>query len=454
MLRKLIDEVLEPRWKSFYLWVAYLRYFILFALWAPIEILYAEQAFFDIGTIRIFGCYMFVINTLCVASLRHWRLVLANLTLCGASDVFFGALVFYMIPGLRDVIVILYVFEIGVTGLNYSPLATVFMAVLDLSALLLVEVLRATNVAPYLYNPGAFPASWFQAVSLIKFYYYTLFIVTGAYVAYITTRKFGRKEREVRDYAENLEQKVMERTSELAALNELKDEFLLICSHDLKSPLTTIGGYAELIQSSLEELDPAEIKEYLGRLRNESHKMSEFIGELLDLARFETGRFELSLGPAYLTTVVRLCYEEFAFQAEEKGVELTFAPPADELPPLLMDRRRMEQVVNNLLANALKFTPEGGAVVIRVYANGEDSQAIEVADDGPGIPGEELGRIFDKFYQVRKGRRVERCGAGLGLAICKQIVDLHEGSIDAKSGPGRGAAFIVRLPVAGPGGLL
>jgi len=232
--------------------------------------------------------------------------------------------------------------------------------------------------------------------------------------------------------------------SERQAAEELKSQFFALVSHELRTPLTSIVGYAEMVDEIEGSHLSPEGREYMGIIKRSAEKLDRLVQDLLLVAQLEAGRFEVELRPVDVAPVVRDCVESSRPIAEAAGILLSHE--AEETPRLMADSSRLGQVIDNLVSNAIKFTPEGGTVAVRVQKQG-DRCAIEVSDTGVGIAPDELEHLFDRFYRAQQARKGHYSGAGLGLAISKAIVDAHEGEIEVTSEPGQGSTFRVLLPV-------
>jgi signal transduction histidine kinase len=222
-------------------------------------------------------------------------------------------------------------------------------------------------------------------------------------------------------------------------------EFVANVSHELKTPLTSIQGFAQAILDGT--ADTPEARQQAAQvIFNESGRMHRLALDLLDLARLDAGTADLTMSPLDLTILLNAVAEKFAPLAARAGV--TVAAQAEALPPLTGDGDRLAQVFTNLVDNALKFTPSGGQVTLSAQVDGTDV-LIEVRDTGRGISPEALPHVFDRFYQEDASRsHKERRGAGLGLAIAQEIVAAHGGKISVRSQLGQGTVFSVRLPLA------
>lgn len=228
------------------------------------------------------------------------------------------------------------------------------------------------------------------------------------------------------------------------ALNT-RDEVLAIVSHDLRDPLNTIGMSAQmLMEVPVEDTDRQKHLRVISRAKD---RMNRLIQDLVDVARMKAGKsLSVEIRPEQFGSVIHEACEAFAESTREKGVELECQLP-DDVPDVMIDRRRILQVFSNLLGNALKFTPEGGRIQLRAEGIAENKVQVSVRDSGPGIPPENLKQIFEAFWQAP---RTARLGAGLGLAISRGIVQLHDGRIWAESREGEGSTFFFTIPTAHP----
>jgi len=233
-------------------------------------------------------------------------------------------------------------------------------------------------------------------------------------------------------------------TGRLAELDTLRAEFMSISTHELKTPINVISGYAELMHEGvLGEVTQKQV-EALDSIREQTRVLTHMVNQLLDVSRIEAGGLRLEISEVVLADVLDRVHRTFQALARKQDVEFTveLLPDAPRVIPGDADRLR-DQVLGNLLSNAFKFTPGGGRVSLRGLAEGE-WMVIEVADTGSGIPTEQLPHIFDKFYQV--GEQARSQGTGLGLTIAHEVVSEHGGSITVDSSPGSGTRFRIRLP--------
>ena len=238
---------------------------------------------------------------------------------------------------------------------------------------------------------------------------------------------------------------VLEDVSDLRRLERIRTEFVDNLSHELRTPLTNVRLLTESLTKELSSVEvPPRVRERVDRIDVETGHLVQMVNELLDLAKIEQGGTQLDFGDVDLAAVARAAVERLRLFAERQGVTLRLEVVA-ELPIVRGDEERLGQLLVNLLHNAVKFSPAGGEVVVCIgTARGE--VVVAVADEGVGIPREDLGRIFERFYKVDKARVRGRGGTGLGLAIARHIAEAHGGRIWAESEEGRGSRFSFAIP--------
>jgi signal transduction histidine kinase len=237
--------------------------------------------------------------------------------------------------------------------------------------------------------------------------------------------------------------------SHLKALARMKARFVSNVSHELRTPVACIKAFVDLMQR-----EPERWQEYLEPLAQEADHQVQLVEDILEISRADAGRVDVVPEPTSLSELAREEVTAHRTLAAEQDVTLTHHP-ADSEVIALVDPQRMKQVLDNLISNAIRYTPDGGKVTV---STGEEKTADEawatmtVSDDGIGIPEEELDHIFDRFFRGEQPRSMQIPGTGLGLAIVKEIVELHEGQITVRSKPQQGSSFTVWLPVVGRNG--
>ncbi len=232
----------------------------------------------------------------------------------------------------------------------------------------------------------------------------------------------------------------------LRDVSQMKEEFLALTTHDLRSPLAVISGVINFFTSGrLGELT-TEQKKMVGMMERNAASLIELVNDLLDASKLESGSLRLDLAAINLQNVIREVRETMEPLARDKEIMLGDFLPAD-LPSVQADVNKLRRILVNLLSNALKFTPRAGAVDITAEQLG-DTVRVVVSDTGVGISPEDLPRLFDKYEQARSRPTRNEKGTGLGLYITKQLVELHNGTITAHSELGKGSTFVFTLPIA------
>jgi signal transduction histidine kinase len=233
---------------------------------------------------------------------------------------------------------------------------------------------------------------------------------------------------------------------ELKNANRLKDEFLATVSHELRTPLSAILGWVRMLRS--ERLPPNRAKHAGAVIEHNASVLAHLIDDLLDVSRIVAGTLRLESKPVDLVAVARAALDTVRPMAVTRKVRLGFSPDRPAIGTVSGDAGRLEQVIWNLLANAIKFTPEGGRVDIFI-APSNDHMEVRIVDTGQGISPDFLPHVFDRFRQAAGATTQRHTGLGLGLSIVRQVVELHGGTVSAASqGEGRGTTFTVRLPIS------
>ena len=256
--------------------------------------------------------------------------------------------------------------------------------------------------------------------------------------------EIGVLTRTFNDMAGQLERNI----EDLKNAEQMRKEFVANVSHELRTPVTSIRSYAETLSDAGGTMDPATEQRFLEVIVGESDRMTKIVQDLLTLSKFDAGSIAFDFQQFSFEKSVRDVYEAQLLEAQKHrhnfGLEFR-----DELPEIRGDRQRIEQVLINMLSNAIKYTPDGGR--IRVTAGCRDNCVwCSVRDNGIGIPQKDVAHVFERFYRVDKARSRESGGTGLGLSIAYEIVERHDGKITVDSQKGKGTVITVTLPVEGP----
>ena len=292
-----------------------------------------------------------------------------------------------------------------------------------------------------------------QRLAFTTFVYFATSIVVAASLIalfFLTRRQFAEREtlagaeRAARDRVESLLASERAAHSEATHANKLKDEFLAVVSHELRTPLNAILGWTTLLRDGAE--DAQELKEGLDTIDRNAHAQARLIDDLLDVSRIVSGKVRLRICEVDLRALALAVVDGLRPAAEARGVKIALSAN-DEAVEVLGDPDRLQQVVWNLVSNAIKFTPRGGEVELSVARSGS-AVALDVRDTGQGVRPEFLPRIFDRFSQQDASTTRGQSGLGLGLSITRHLVELHGGTITARSaGEGQGATFHVEIPM-------
>ncbi|MBK7687571.1 MAG: response regulator [Elusimicrobia bacterium] len=230
---------------------------------------------------------------------------------------------------------------------------------------------------------------------------------------------------------------------ELAQLNEFKSKFFSIVTHDLRSPLTSIRGYAQLILQK-PDMGPESLAQFLKIIISQSDQLGNLINDLMDVVSIQSGKLRVERALSDLGELLAAVQSRLVPLANQRKVRFEVTTDT-ALPPLLIDKRRIDQVLTNLIGNAFKHTPEDGRVAVRAAREGA-AVRVTVSDTGEGIPPEALERVFEQFFQV-ESHASKKEGLGLGLTIAREIITAHNGEIGvASEGVGKGAQFWFTLP--------
>jgi cell cycle sensor histidine kinase DivJ len=246
------------------------------------------------------------------------------------------------------------------------------------------------------------------------------------------------------------ERKVQERALEIARkesdrINNAKSRFLATMSHELRTPLNAIIGFSDMLNNKTIELDRSRQREYAQLINNSGYHLLSVVNGILDMSKMESGNFEIAPGPLAPAQAIRNCCDLLVLKAQEAGVELKVRIAAD-LPEIVADRRAVNQILINLISNAIKFTPRGGGVSVSALCDGP-TLVVAVEDTGVGIGEADLPHLGEAFFQARASYDRRHDGTGLGLSIVKGLIRLHNGDMDISSRLGAGTRVTVILPI-------
>lgn len=234
--------------------------------------------------------------------------------------------------------------------------------------------------------------------------------------------------------------------TKLERLERVRQEFFSNVSHELRTPLTAILAYVETLEDGAID-DPVSNRQFLSVIRRNAERMHNLMDDILELSAIEAGTIAIEAASVSLSTIAEDVFAAIKSRARERNVELRNEVPAEAR--VHADARRLEQMITNLVDNAIKFNRDGGSVTL-AHKRGERDRII-VRDTGEGIPPEHLPRLFERFYRVDRARSRELGGTGLGLAIVKHLARAHGGDVRVDSVPGRGSTFVIELPVKAEG---
>lgn len=242
----------------------------------------------------------------------------------------------------------------------------------------------------------------------------------------------------------SLASELQEKIDTLERFDRTRQDFVANVSHELRTPLSIMQGYTEALIDGMAGSEE-DRRKYLSNIHDEILRLRRLVAELLDLKKIKTGRVEMNMKEISLADIIQRVTEKFNPLAEEKKVKINTDIPI-MLPRVRVDPDRMEQVLINLLDNALRATPSGGEIKV-IMKEQKEMILVSISDTGPGIPTEELPLIWDRFYKVDKSRTRSGGGTGLGLAIVREIIEAHGGSTQVKSHPGKGSIFSFSVPI-------
>ncbi|MBI5174930.1 MAG: ATP-binding protein [Candidatus Obscuribacter sp.] len=241
---------------------------------------------------------------------------------------------------------------------------------------------------------------------------------------------------------------IMQDITKQAELEKMKNEFMANVSHELRTPITSIKSYVDTLCNHGEKLDPDIHQEFLQIIDNEADRLMHLVNDVLELSRIEEANREFEMLPMDIHRACEAAIRSLNLMARDRGIELVFEQ-AENIPLASINQESIERVVINLLNNAIKYTPEGGKITVKVAESEGKEVAVHVKDTGIGIPDDALEHVFDRFYRVEKKVHTIK-GTGLGLTIVKKIIEKHGGRITVASAIGEGSTFSFYLPALAP----
>jgi two-component system phosphate regulon sensor histidine kinase PhoR len=241
---------------------------------------------------------------------------------------------------------------------------------------------------------------------------------------------------------------IKEYQDQLKSLDQSKDEFISIASHDLRTPITAIRGYLDMVlKEEVGVIATPKMKEYLELARSGSLRLNDLVQDILSVSRIEQKRMRFNLKNVELEPVIENLVKQTQIEAQQKNVNLEFIYPKSKLPLVQIDPNRFTEVLANLIGNALKFTPRGSVIIKTILRN--DHVRIDCIDTGIGIAFDKQKQVFKKFFQLDSSTSSQNKGTGLGLYICKMITEKMGGRIGVSSAPQKGSDFFFTIPISG-----
>ena len=296
-------------------------------------------------------------------------------------------------------------------------------------------------------------ALWIMLAAVVAIYFLTDRIIHPLKSMTNAAKSFARGDFSTRvtvygnDEVSELAEAFNNMAESLDSFEKMRNSFLANVSHDLRTPMTTIAGFIDGINSGA--IPPEKHEYYLGVISNEVHRLSRLVTDLLDISRLESGERKFNFERFDIAEMARIILISFEKKIDEKNLDVIFEADEDEIA-VIADKDAIHQVLYNLCHNAIKFAKDGGKFAISITKDINKKVRVSVYDEGMGISGEDLTLVFDRFYKTDKSRGLDKNGVGLGLYICKTIIDAHGERIHAESPNENGAEFWFTLPLADP----
>jgi len=378
-------------------------------------------------------------NTLAWWSLRTGTAVLELNGLNTAADVVLMTGAIYFTGGPQSPLLPIYVIEITVIALLTNTGVTLLIAGQILLCFAAMTILMATDVLPPQLVPAEPTGGIGGRYAVVAILFAAFVIGTPTFFTSSILRLLKRQERALEA-----------RTAQLIEAERQRSQFLAAVSHELRTPIHGVQGLADLIASGVYGPATAKQKDAAGAIKRSAQSLLGLVDDLLALTRAEIGKLEVRAAPVELRDLIEQVAASVTWMIGTKQLQLT-TEVADGLPPITTDRRLLGHVLVNLVANAAKFTPEGGRVVVRARAGADGGAALEVEDTGIGIADDQRDLIFEAFRQVDGSDEKGYGGVGLGLALVRRLVRLLGGRVEVASVVGKGSRFTVHVPAAVPG---
>ncbi|HHS95745.1 MAG TPA: HAMP domain-containing histidine kinase, partial [Phaeodactylibacter sp.] len=237
---------------------------------------------------------------------------------------------------------------------------------------------------------------------------------------------------------------------ELKSVEKLRRELIANISHDLRTPLSIMKGYIETLLLKENSISSEERRQYLQTTLSSGERLAKLISQLFEYSKLEANQIQAQKEPFFIAEIAQDIYQKYQLLAQKRGIKMHLNASSD-IPMVFADIGLVERVIQNLMDNAIKYTPQGGEVKIVLQAL-EDNVEVRIEDSGPGIPAEQQATIFERYRQVSDNQQVRKSGAGLGVAIAQKILELHNASIKVYSKINQGTTFTFQLPVYTGGG--
>lgn len=368
-----------------------------------------------------------------------------------AVDLVCLTLVLHFAGGIENPFIFYFLFHMIIASILLSRKASFAHATLAVGLVITMASMEATGLVRHVElgiwrNPSLYKDPKFFAVMLFALattLYLSVFMATSI------TQKLRQREKEIIDLSEALEAKTeqLEKAySELRELEMAKSRYMRKVSHELRSPIAAVQSSLRVVLDGLTGQLPPKAEEMIARAESRTWSLLKLVNDLLTLSRAREVKLLERREPVSLHEVAERVAGLQAARAQGKNITLQVQIPQD-LPPIMGDPEAVEQMMTNLTANAIKYTPEGGTVTLSAQKR-DNTVELRVSDTGIGIPEEEIPNIFNEFYRAPNAREFAKEGTGLGLSIVKSIVDGLQGSIQVESTVGKGTTFIVSLPMA------